>query len=105
MRQDPDFSDPITAHTRSEFPLLQTGMSVAEALEKIRREGASERIIYFYVVDAESKLAGVLPTRRLLTAAVETSVAEIMVPRVIALPASATVLDACEFFVLYKFFA
>ncbi|MFL6584167.1 MAG: magnesium transporter [Chthoniobacterales bacterium] len=105
MRQDPDFSDPITAHTRSEFPLLQTGMSVAEALEKIRREGASERIIYFYVVDADSKLAGVLPTRRLLTAAVETSVGEIMVPRVIALPASATVLDACEFFVLYKFFA
>src|SRR5947209_17533390 len=30
---------------------------------------------------------------------------EIMVPRVVAIPATATVLDACEFFVLYKFLA
>src|SRR5436190_2098548 len=29
----------------------------------------------------------------------------IMVPRVVALPAEATVLEACEFFVLYKFLA
>ncbi len=28
-----------------------------------------------------------------------------MVPRVVAIPAKATVLDACEFFVLYKFLA
>ena len=28
-----------------------------------------------------------------------------MVRRVVAIPATATVLDACEFFVLYKFFA
>src|SRR3989442_11551233 len=28
-----------------------------------------------------------------------------MVPRVVALPANATILDACEFFVLYKFLA
>jgi magnesium transporter len=28
-----------------------------------------------------------------------------MVPRVVAVPASATILDACEFFVLYKFLA
>jgi magnesium transporter len=48
---------------------------------------------------------GVLPTRRLLTAPLETRLEEIMVRRVVAIPASATVLEACEFFVLYKFFA
>ena len=49
------------------------------------------------------RLVGVLPTRRLLTAPLEASLREIMVPRVVAVPATATVLDACEFFVLYKF--
>jgi len=41
----------------------------------------------------------------LLTAALETPLCRIMVPRVVAIPATATVLDACEFFVLYKFLA
>src|SRR5262249_8967664 len=44
-------------------------------------------------------------TRRLLTASLEAPLRQIMVPRVLAVPPSATVLDACEFFVLYKFLA
>ena len=101
----PDFDEPIAAHARRDLPLLQARMSVQEALDQIRREGVGERVIYFYAVDEERRLVGVLPTRRLLTAPLETSLAEIMIRRVIALPATATVLDACEFFVLYKFFA
>ncbi|PYI94432.1 MAG: magnesium transporter MgtE [Verrucomicrobia bacterium] len=80
-------------------------MSVAEALDRIRREGVGERVIYFFATDAEQRLVGVLPTRRLLTAPLATRLEEIMVRRVVAIPASATVLEACEFFVLYKFFA
>jgi magnesium transporter len=101
----PDFSEPIAAHARKDLPLLQAGMKVQEALDQIRREGVGERVIYFYAVDEEQKLVGVLPTRRLLTAPLETRLEEIMIRRVIALPDTATVLDACEFFVLYKFFA
>src|SRR3954464_4262106 len=80
-------------------------MSVAEALDRIRREGIGERVIYFFATDSEQRLVGVLPTRRLLTAPLETRLEEIMVRKVLAIPASATVLEACEFFVLYKFFA
>ncbi len=101
----PDFDEPIAAHARKDLPLLQARMSVQEALDQIRREGVGERVIYFYAVDEESRLVGVLPTRRLLTAPLESLLEEIMIRRVIALPATATVLDACEFFVLYKFFA
>ena len=101
----PDFQSRVVDHARKDFPLLRTGMTVLAALEQIRREGVAERVIYFYVVDTERKLAGVVPTRRLLTAALETRIEEIMIRRVIALPTTATVLDACEFFVLYKFFA
>ena len=46
-----------------------------------------------------------MPTRRLLTASLEMPLSEVMVRRVVAIPAAATVLDACEFFVLYKFLA
>jgi magnesium transporter len=101
----PDFNSPVAGHARKDFPLLDADMTVAGALERIRREGIGERVIYFFAVDSEQRLVGVLPTRRLLTASLETALREIMVRRVVAIPATATVLEACEFFVLYKFFA
>jgi magnesium transporter len=101
----PDFNSTVFDHARKDFPLLDAEMTVAEALDRIRREGIGERVIYFFAVDRGQRLAGVLPTRRLLTAPLETPLREIMVRRVVAIPANATVLDACEFFVLYKFFA
>src|SRR6266700_4214955 len=100
-----DFDSPVIEHARKDFPLLDADNTVGKALDRIRREGIGERVIYFFAVDADKRLVGVLPTRRLLTAALETRLREIMVRRVIAIPASASVLDACEFFVLYKFFA
>src|SRR5205809_7514553 len=101
----PDFNASVADHARKDFPLLDADMTVGEALEAIRREGVGERVIYFYAIDERKRLVGVVPTRRLLTAAPATRLREIMVPRVIALPAEATVLEACEFFVLYKFLA
>jgi len=101
----PDFHAPVADHARRDFPLLDASMTVGEALERIRREGVGERVIYFYAVDGEKRLVGVVPTRRLLTAPLATPLRDVMVPRVIAVPATATVLDACEFFVLYKFLA
>jgi len=100
-----DFNALAADYARRDFPLLQAGASAEKALETIRREGVGERVIYFYAVDERMRLVGVVPTRRLLTAAPATPLREIMVPRVIALPATATVLEACEFFVLYKFLA
>jgi magnesium transporter len=101
----PDFDSRVIEHARKDFPLLDADMTVGQALERIRREGVGERVIYFFAVDAEKRLVGVLPTRRLLTSPLETKLSDIMVRRVVAIPATATILDACEFFVLYKFFA
>jgi magnesium transporter len=101
----PDFNSLVVEYARKDFPLLDSDMTIAEALERIRREGVGERVIYFFAVDSDQRLVGVLPTRRLLTAAPETQLRDVMVRRVVAIPATATILDACEFFVLYKFFA
>ena len=101
----PNFDVRVAEHARKDFPLLDAGMTVGDALQRIRREGVGERVIYFYAVDEQKRLVGVVPTRRLLTAPLETPLSEIMVRRVVTIPAAATVLDACEFFVLYKFLA
>lgn len=101
----PDFDSKVIEHARKDFPLLDAEMTVGQALERIRREGVGERVIYFFAVDSNKCLVGVLPTRRLLTSPLETKLSDVMVRRVVAIPATATVLDACEFFVLYKFFA
>jgi len=101
----PDFDSRVIEHARKDFPLLDADMTVGQALERIRREGVGERVIYFFAVDSDKRLVGVLPTRRLLTSSLETKLSDIMVRRVVAIPATATILDACEFFVLYKFFA
>jgi magnesium transporter len=101
----PDFDSLVVDHARRDFPLLDADMTVGEALERIRREGVGERVIYFYAIGEQERLVGVVPTRRLLTASLDAPLREIMVPRVVAVPATATILEACEFFVLYKFLA
>src|SRR5437879_11251813 len=98
----PDFDVPVVEHARKDFPLLNASMTVGDALERIRREGVGERVIYFYAVDEQKRLVGVVPTRRLLTASLEMPLGEIMALRVVAVPANASILDACEFLVLYN---
>lgn len=98
-------SEPVLAHLRKEFASLQEEMTVQQALDAIRKQNPGEAIIYFYVTDTNGKLTGVLPTRRLLTSPLEQNLANIMDRRVAAINHSATILDACEFFVLYKLLA
>jgi Mg/Co/Ni transporter MgtE len=62
-------------------------------------------VVYFYVVDLTGRLVGVVPTRKLLLSAPEVTVEDIMIRRLVKLPATATVRDACELFTLYRFLA
>jgi len=98
-------NQPIIDFARKDFKTLNKNLTVEEALKNIREVGVGERIVYFYAIDEEEKLVGVLPTRRLLTGRNEQKLEELMVKRVAALPINATVYDACEFFVTYKFLA
>jgi magnesium transporter len=95
----------VTQHLRRDHIQLHIDQTVGEALEGVRRQPPEGRIIYFYVVDSDNRLCGVVPTRRLLLSPPDKRIAEIMVGRVIAIPSMATVLDACEFFTLHRFLA
>lgn len=100
-----DPNEPIATHARPDFARLRPEMTVQDALDSIRTQGLGERIVYFYVLDDEDRLLGVLPTRRLLSAAAGQRLDALMIRKVIAIPAAATVHDACEFFVLHKLLA
>jgi magnesium transporter len=95
----------VARHLRRDFACFLPGQTVAEALEQMRRHPPEGRIIYFYVVDGERRLQGVVPTRRLLLNPLDKRVEDIMVRKVIAIPSSATVLEACEFFTLHRLLA
>jgi len=106
MTQSMTHSDqPVTAVARKDFVVLKQDLTVQQALDTIRQRGIGERIVYFYILDAEDRLVGVVPTRRLLTADLQQRISNIMVRHVLTIPRTATVLDACEFFVMYKFLA
>jgi len=88
-----------------DFTALPQNLTVTGALAQIREQGAAQQIIYFYVVDAQQRLVGVLPTRRLLLAPPEARLQDIMIARVVAIPETATMLEACEMFLMHKFLA
>jgi magnesium transporter len=100
-----ELDDPVSKHVHQNFTRLAAGQTVGDALDWLRRNPPRERVIYFYVVDPNDRLLGVVPTRRLLLSPPDRPLAEIMVRTVIALPAEATVLDACEFFIQHRLLA
>ena len=102
---DSVLNEPVSKHAREDFTTLYPQWSVGEALEHMRRFPPPGRIIYFYVVDEQMKLLGVVPTRRLLLSLPETLIQDVMIRDVIAIPAEATVLEACEFFTLHRLLA
>jgi magnesium transporter len=106
MTHEPEhLQQPVLAVARKDVATLRGGFSIQQALDTIRQRGIGEKIVYFYVVDSDERLVGVLPTRRLLTAPLEQRVSDVMIARVVAIPQTATVLEACEAFVLHKFLA
>ena len=100
-----ELQEPITSRVHRDFSRLHVDQTVGEALVSIRRNPPQSRVIYFYVVDDDDHLLGVIPTRRLLLSELDKPLREIMVRELVTLPQTATVLDACELFVLHRLLA
>lgn len=98
-------NDPVTSHMQTASPLLKVNQTVGDALATIRSFSNVGRAIYFYVVDAEGHLKGVVGTRKLLLSPLETPLESVLSTRIIAIPATATVFEACEFFTLHRLLA
>ena len=60
--------EPILPLARPPQVVLAPDQSIDEALRAIRLAASASSIHYFYVVDGDARLVGVVPTRRLLAA-------------------------------------
>lgn len=90
--------EPILPLAKPPQLVLQADLTIAAALELIRHHPPDNSTHYFYVVGDDNTLAGVVPTRALLTAGHEQTVREVMLDDVVAIPDWATVLIASEYF-------
>lgn len=56
---------------REDFITIHINVTVDQAIATIRQNPPRSRVIYFYVVDDDNRLQGVLPTRRMFALAGE----------------------------------
>ena len=98
-------NEPVTRHLHQDYAQLRATQTVGEALTWLREHPPKGRVLYLYVVDEAGHLQGVVPTRRLLLSPPDQPIADIMVRKVVTLPAQTTVLEACEFFIQHRFLA
>jgi magnesium transporter len=105
LRRTVQLDDSVTVHMHQDFTRVLQDQTVGSSLAWLREHPPQGRIIYFYVVDSAGRLQGVVPTRRLILSASDKQLADIMVRQVVTLPAEATVLEACEFFIQHRLLA
>jgi len=92
-------------HARKDVLRISSRDTIADALGRAQHTASAGRIVYFYVVDDQERLEGVLPTRRLLLNAPETPIAQIMDRNVVTIPSTATLVEACELFMAHRLLA
>ena len=98
-------NDSVLAYVHQDYARVLDTDTVGEALSRVQHSQITHRIVYFYVVDAQDRLCGVLPTRQLLLHRASAWVADLMVRQVISLPQNATLLDALELFMFHRLLA
>ena len=90
--------DPILPLARPVPVTLSRAQTIAEAMAVVRSSISQSDIHYFYVVDDQQRLIGVVPARHLLASDPGQLVEEVMISDVVAIPSWATVLIASEYF-------
>ena len=66
----------------TDYIALLKDMPISQALEKLRGKSQQVDVLYFYVIDEDHRLLGIVPVRSLLFADLETKVGDIVVPGV-----------------------
>jgi magnesium transporter len=100
-----DLSAPVKNYIRRHVAVLYADQSAGEAIESIREQDVREAIVYFYVVDINSRLVGVVPVRRLLMCSPEQKIGDIMDRDVISIDQSASLFEASEILLERRFMA
>ena len=93
-----DFISPVETQ-------LQIGWTVSRAIDDLRQRNIASQLTYFYVVDEQGRLAGVLPTRKLLLSPPQTPLVELLSGQAVSLPQTMTLAEAMEEFAIHRLLA
>jgi PAS domain S-box-containing protein len=105
MMEQLDFHQPVLTILHQDMVTLLEDYTVQQALDYIRSHGLGEKIVYFYVVNGDGQLKGVILTRRLLTMPLEQPISELMIRRLITIPQNATIMEAYDLLSHHKLLA
>jgi len=97
--------EPVSKFITKELAALRHNQTIREAVESLRKQSIHERIIYYYAVDNNGKLLGVVPVRSLLSCDENKKISDIMVTPVASIKEDSTLMQASELFVEHKFMA
>ncbi len=95
----------VAEHLNRDYYIVRRSQTVADSVAALRQQPPGGLYFYIYVLDDDDRLVGVLPTRALIFSPPEAPIEGLMVPKVVTIPATASVLDACEFFIQHRFLA
>lgn len=95
----------VAHHLHRNFTCLDGDLTVRSAMETVQKERDESKIHYFYVVDDQGRLEGVMPTRRFLTRNPESRLSEVCVRDPVSIPAEASLAEAGRIFDEHRFLA
>ncbi len=96
---------PIKGFIRRTKATLRSSLTIGEALEDLRSRGIEEGIVYFYVVDENDRLVGVMPTRSLLLSAPDEPIKKVMKQGVVSCRSDRPLWEAMSMFAVHRFLA
>lgn len=93
----------VKDYMHEDYIAIPEDYSVEEALEIIREIKDENKIVYYYTVNCEGQLTGVLPVRRLITSQPERKVSEIAESGIVTICEDEKIIDAAKKFSNYKY--
>ena len=96
---------PVVDHLHHDFIALPETWTCARALEEIRSTGDDRKVSYFYTVDDQERLQGVVPVRRFLTAPPDRLLGEMAIRNLVTVRDDMTLAEAAQKFQDHKFLA
>ncbi len=93
----------VKDYMHEDYIAIPEDYRVEEALEIIREIKDENKIVYYYTVNCEGGLIGVLPVRRLITSKPERKVSEIAERGIITIYEDEKIIDAAKKFSNYKY--
>ena len=100
-----DYSKPVKEFAIPVHTFLYETQTISEALESLRKRKIDEKIIYFYVVNEEGELQGVVPTRTLLLKDSGRKIKDVMMRSVVRVREDQSLEEAMEILTSQKLLA